>query len=398
MTAILVLTVLSFGTWESIGPEGGDVSALLQSTQDADVLLAISGANPALVGRSADGGDSWEIISSIPNAYAYDLVMTQDGRLVALGSSRTWTSSDGGYSWNEHYSSNTIFYDGVAHPSESGTVYATGYKYYGGSWDMSFYSSTDAGQSWTATPLTASSNSTYGRTIAISDEAPGNILVGGYEYNSGYIPYLFLSNDGGASFTEVTPSGESYYFQGSAIDPQDSTILFAGGLQQLHRSTDGGTSWSTAANQTYSYDISFSPADDNLVLAAGSNRTYRSTDRGQTWSPVYTGLDGSGIQWIVPHRQNSSLAYTGSSCGFFRSSDGGHSWTMNNSGLLVGKVLAMEEMNDQLYMNIQDLGVFRSDIGPSMTWTEVSTPLSCGDFCALVSIGPDTILALEGAG
>lgn len=37
-----MIPVLGFGPWEPIGPEGGEIKAILQSTQDTDVLYALS--------------------------------------------------------------------------------------------------------------------------------------------------------------------------------------------------------------------------------------------------------------------------------------------------------------------------------------------------------------------
>lgn len=398
VTVLLAAALLAYGPWESTGPEGGQVKALLQSGQDPGVLFALSGSSPSQVVRSQDGGSSWETISEIQYCNPYDMVMTADGRLVVLGSSRTWTSADGGYTWSDTYISNTIFYNGAAHPTEGGTVYAAGYKYDGSSWNMSFFSSTDCGDSWTDVPLVVSPNTSYGRCVAVSGSNPDHILVGGYEYQSGYSPYLFKSEDGGTSFLEVTPAAANYYFSGAAFHPSNPDIILAGDLTVVFRSTDGGSTWSNAGSLTYSYDISFSDADHDLVMSAGLNRTYRSTDAGQTWSTVTAGLSGDGINWIVPDAVSTSTAYTGSSAGFFHSDDGGQSWTPQNSGLVLGRALAMEYVNGWVFMNMQDMGLWKGEDGPSITWEQVTTPLTCGDFCALESVGPDTLLALEGGG
>jgi photosystem II stability/assembly factor-like uncharacterized protein len=222
--------------------------------------------------------------------------------------------------------------------------------------------------------------------------------VGGYEYNSGYFPYLFLSINGGTSFTDVTPAAATNYFNGAAFHPTRPDTLLAGTFYNMFRSTDGGSSWSIVATQTYNCDITFSNVDYNFVMSGGSSRLYRSINNGQTWSNISSGLSGSGIKWIVPDALNSSVAYTGSSEGFFYSSDGGLSWTPRISGLVVGKALSMEYVNGWIFMNMEDAGLFKAEEGPSLTWQEVTTPLACGDFCALVSAGPDTILALEGGG
>jgi photosystem II stability/assembly factor-like uncharacterized protein len=395
---LMIASLLAYGPWESIGPEGGEVRAILQSTQDTSVLFALSGSYPARVIRSQDGGGSWENISEVPNCYPYDMVMTADGSLVVFGSSRTWTSADGGYTWNDTYMSNTIFWDGEPHPTEGSKVYAAGYKYDGTVWNMTFFSSTDGGSSWSCTTLVNTANASYGRCAAISESDPDQLLVGGYEYNSGYTPYLFKSVDGGASFTDVTPSAAGYYFNGVDFHPVNPSIMLVGDLINVFRSTDGGSSWTNVGNPTYSYDLTFSDVNPNMVFSGGMSRIYRSTNAGQSWTTVTTGLSGDNINWIEPDAVNSSIAYTGSTAGFFISSDGGQSWTCQNSGLTMGRSLAMEEVNGWIFMNMESMGLWKAQDGPTITWQEVTTPLTCGDFCALEAVGSNTILALEGSG
>jgi len=398
LIAILLIPLLGFGPWESVGPEGGEVKAILQSTQDTSILYAVSGSYPTQVLQSTDNGSNWSALASIESIYPYDMVMTMNGTLVIFGSSRVCTSTDGGLNWTSNYFSNTIFLDGVAHPLDGSRIFASGYKYDGSSWNMSFYHSADGGISWSDLTLVSSSNSSYGRCIAVSESNPDHILVGGYEYNSGYTPYLFRSVNGGTSFTNITPPTATYYIYGAAIHPVHTDTLLAGSLVNMFRSTDGGSNWTNISSLTYNYDISFSSADNNLVLSCGSSRLYRSTNTGLSWSTITSGLSGSGINWIEPDAVNASLAYTGSSAGFFYSSDGGVSWTPQNSGLLVGKTLALEYVNGSIFMNMEDMGLFRAVDGPTITWQEVTTPLACGDFCALEAVGPDTVLALEGTG
>jgi len=395
---LLILPLVGYGPWESVGPEGGEVKAVLQSTQDASTLFAVSGANPTQVVRSTDGGNSWTIISDFTSGTPYDMVMTENGTLVAVGTSRVWISSDNGMTWTNTYHSNTYFYDAVAHPTNGQEVFASGYKYNGSNWDMTFFHSLDAGITWSSLPVLATGNTSYGRCIDVSPSNPDHIMVGGYEYNSGNFPYLFLSTNGGISFTDVTPPSATYYMNGAAFHPVNPDIMLSGSLSNMWRSTDGGATWANMRNQSYNYDISFSSADNDLVFSSANSIAYRSTDCGITWTTLSSGLDGTDIKWITPDAANSSIVYTGSSAGFYYSSDAGSSWATHNSGLIVGKVLAMEYVNGWIFMNMMDLGLFKAEDGPTLTWQEVTTPLACGDFCALESVGPDTLLALEGTG
>ncbi len=405
-TVLVVFLILTgYGPWTALGPEGGDINSPVQSPTNPEELWAFSGSNPIQVVHSTDGGLTWEVLSSITGGTAYDFAICSDGDLVAAGSSRTWRSTDGGFTWTDSYLSNTIFYDIVAHPTDPDQVFGCGYAY-DGSWKFSFMHSTDGGLTYTVTyvSLPGTYSYSYGRSIAIGKSDPSVILLGGYGYSTTdatYEPLVMKSTDGGASFASVTPpeAASQYYFYGVGVHPANPDILLAGSLQSMYRSTDGGTSWTkVAASQSYNYRICFSDADPDLVVAGGSSRLYRSADGGVTWSSVTSGLDGSDIQWVVPSWSSTDIAFTGSSAGFYRSTSGGTSWTGSNEGLLVGKVLAMAESQGWIFMNMEDMGVFKTPASATVQWEEVSTPLSCGDFCDICADGAGTLLALEGSG
>ena len=403
---LVFITLAGYGPWTSTGPEGGDINSPVQSPTNPQELWAVSGTNPTQVVHSTDAGESWECISSFSGSTVYDMIACPNGDLVAAGSSRTWTSADGGVSWTSNYATNTIFYDLEAHPTNSNEVFGSGYAY-DGAWKLAFMFSNDGGNTFTPTfiPLGGTYTQSYGRSIAVSKSDPSVILVGGYGYSATQdvnTPFVFRSTNGGTSFTDVTPSAAASqnYFYGLGIHPANPNIMLAGSLYSMYRSTDGGTNWSVAAaSQTYNYDITFSDADPNLVLAAGTNRIYRSTNAGVSWTSITTGLTGlSGIQWVVPDWNNTSNAFTSSSRGFLKSTNGGTSWTEVLEGLLVGRVLAMEESQGWLFMNMLDMGLYKTPATGSPAWEEVATPLACGNFCDICADGSGTLLALEGTG
>ncbi|MBC8428784.1 MAG: hypothetical protein H8D05_00920 [FCB group bacterium] len=397
---LILIQLIGYGPWELVGPEGGEVKALLQSTQNDSTFFAISGANPTQVLSSTNSGDTWATISDF-FGNALDMVMTENGTLIALGSSRIWISDDNGLTWVENYISNRYFEDGVVHPTDGDRIFAAGQVYSGGNWNMTFFNSSDGGNSWSETELVASANTSYGKCVAVSRSNPDFIMVGGYESVGGLsTPYIFKSTDGGASFTAITPTEASYYINSVAFHPDDSDILLAGALTKMYRSTDGGSTWSeNAASLYYNYGMTFSTVDTDLVMCgANDSKIHMSSDAGQTWTSITTGLSGEGIKWVVPDASDVSKVYTGSTSGFFRSNDEGYTWDINNSGLLVGNVMCIEYMNGEIFLNMEDLGLFKATDGAELNWTEVTMPLDCGNFCALESTGADTILAFEGSG
>ena len=398
---ILAMAVLAgFGPWESIGPEGGEITALVQSTLNASHLYAVSGSSPSMVLRSEDGGESWENIGSFTGGTVYDLVMTSSGILVAFGGHRVWRSTDGGYTWTSVSVSNVYLHDGEAHPTEGSTIFAAAYRYVDSYWRISFGKSTNAGQTWTWSQLTFGANHAYGRSISVSASDPNVILLGGNEPTGSYFHRVYLSEDGGSTFTDVTPytgANESFVY-GVAIHPTNPDVLLAGTNTSVYRSTDRGATWTKTATQARNYRMRFSLADPDLVFAGGYSAVYRSANGGVNWSTVTTGLSGIMFQHVVPSHANASNAYTGSTMAFFRSMTGGSSWSASNSGLMAGKVLVACRAGGYVYIQLSSLGLFRIPEGASSGWTPVNQASGCGDLGGLATDGNQLLLALEAGG
>lgn len=396
---LLLLMLVSYGPFESLGPEGGEIKAIIQSPLDADILYGMSGYNPTVVARSLDRGLSWEALSTFSGSTPNDMVITANGTLVVFGSSYVWRSTNGGLNWTSATFSNTVFYHGAVHPTDGSMVYATGYKYDGSFWRMSLFKSTDGGANWTTTYVGEPGVQTFGRSIAVAPSHPSYILVGGYKSDTSTLALLYRSVDGGATFTEVTPAGASadYYFEGLAFHPTNPSIILAGAYLALYRTTNGGTDW-TKITQYYNYGLVFSTVDNNLALGAGLSSTYRSANAGSSWTSYTTGLTGTNCKWIVPDRENASLAYTGTTAGFFRSTTGGTSWTASNAGLVIGNVVSMAQSNGYIWVNMASQGLFKMQDSPSGTWQFVSRPSTCGDFVRLATNGSNVMVGLEGSG
>src|SRR5438045_8595568 len=66
------------------------------------------------------------------------------------------------------------------------------------------------------------------------------------------------------------------------------------------------------------------------TVFTGSNRVWRSKNNGTTWRPVSGSLDGSSISAIEVAPADSQRVYVGTeNGGFFRSLDGGNTWSPN---------------------------------------------------------------------
>jgi len=166
-------------------------------------------------------------------------------------------------------------------------------------------------------------------------------------------------------------------------DPRDGALYAALNLGhfgvKLHRSDDGGATWSELAAPTFPpSDAADAPAvemiwtlvpggaDQPGVLWAGTlpGALFRSADRGESWSlnePLWNqpsrakwfggGFDKPGIHSILIDPRAPRAMTVGVSCGgVWNSADGGRSWTLGGRGLVAAYM--PPDMADQL--EIQD--------------------------------------------
>ncbi len=401
LLALAFLFQLSEADWSCIGPEGGPLNDVVQSPSSPGTLYSSSGSYPVKVYRSEDGGYSWATAGSF-NGYTYCMACGPTGSLYCGGSSYVYWSTNGGSTWSQSYQQNTVFYDIAAHPSDPQIVYGAGYRYSGSVWQMFFGRSINGGSTWTYTILETEQSYGYGLSVCSSD--PSVVAVSGYVYSGSYSPRVYRSTDGGATFSNVTPAGASaeYYSYSVAIHPTDPDTMLFGTLYGVWRTTNAGASWTDCSSTTYNYSISYSSSNPSIVMAGGYNCIYRSTNGGQTWTTATSGLGGYTFNDVVPSAADQNKAYTCSTYGFFRSGDGGSSWVVDNDGIYAGKVLAYGVAASQpstVYKQMTDMGVWKStDYGS--TWTHLTTPLSCGNFCGMAvnPTNPLWVLALEGSG
>jgi photosystem II stability/assembly factor-like uncharacterized protein len=120
------------------------------------------------------------------------------------------------------------------------------------------------------------------------------------------------------------------------VHPLDPNIVIAGGNKGLFLSDDGGLTWtntlpSTGLNVNEIYIL---PSNPFLILAATDKGLYRSTDAAQNWTQLFTQKSydikqkpGSS-QTLYMLKNNPSLIR----CEFFVSMDAGLTWTLQDAG------------------------------------------------------------------
>ena len=132
-----------------------------------------------------------------------------------------------------------------------------------------------------------------------------------------------------------------------AINPQDSSMLYAGTEAGVYRSTDGADNWElldSPMNDLQIWSLAINP-DNPRIIYAGTcpSALYRSDDGGESWKKLYVELApdcGPGVP-VIPRvttitidPDDSQTIYAGIEIDGMRiSHDGGESWTEGSEGL-----------------------------------------------------------------
>ena len=160
--------------------------------------------------------------------------------------------------------------------------------------------------------------------------------------------------------------GASGYTYALAVDPLNSSIVYAGGDPGLYKTTNSGGLWSDITNSIsgFIYDIDIDPVSTPTIYVATPNGVFKSTNSGANW--VNTGCSGVTSVLVTPN--DPDIIYAGTNSGVYKSTSGGGAWTVMNDSLLDLNVTSLGiDPADYLYCGTEDAGMFRwaLDVGIS---------------------------------
>lgn len=215
----------------------------------------------------------------------------------------------------------------AVHPTNPDILYVGAAS--GGVWK-----STDGGQSWD--PLWNDQSVLVIGSIALAPSDPDTIYAGTGEWTPGYITTgpgdgLFVSTDGGASWTQQTGLGATRVAR-VAVSPTDANRVYVAGNNGFEYSDDGGATWTTLMAGDIS-DAVIDPSDaDKIYIAVDSDAVYQTTDNGATWTRLAAGPTGGNADWLKlsmglsgTHGTDFLLAKGASDV--WKTTDGGATWS-----------------------------------------------------------------------
>ncbi len=183
-------------------------------------------------------------------------------------------------------------------------------------------------------------------------------------------PALHRSSNGGYTWTTYAITSKSGLAASIALDPTDEDVIYIGGYTYdpsrkgaLYKSMNGGISWQTLAADTFggSYHsvqrVVVDPTANNILYALTNIKAFRSEDFGVTWkeiTPAKTNMLETNSILVDPLA--SRKLYLATSEGVFYSGDSGGSWQPINKNLTIPYAISLELNPYKGYLYVGTLG------------------------------------------
>ena len=158
--------------------------------------------------------------------------------------------------------------------------------------------------------------------------------------------FLWKTTNGGntwdrTSDRDLGDGGRRGYLTKIAVAKSDpKRILTSAGSGEIHRSADGGVTWTklTGLPARYASHVEFDPSNANTFYASFINtgadgRVFRTTDNGATFTRIDPGLPTFPVHVIRVDPVDAKTLYVGTDVGLYRSTDSGASWSQFGTGL-----------------------------------------------------------------
>lgn len=233
----------------------------------------------------------------------------------------------------------------VINPQNTNVIYC-------GSVSGGIFKTTDAGASWFPTTDHVA-NMVIGAMVM--DPVDTSIIYAGT--GEGYFNVdalrgggVLKSTDAGASWTLLSnfinpPSTNYYYINKLIIRPDNRSVLYAGTLEGIWKTTDAGLHWNRlsvpASGSTGCTDLVADPTNPDIMHASfglfRTNGIYKTTNGGSNWTKESTGLPPVSTSFhrisLAISQSNPSVLYAAfadsnnGTLGIWRTTDAGAGWS-----------------------------------------------------------------------
>ena len=306
-----------FGDWKVVGPSGGDVRVVAIDPRDKNRLYVST--LDGQIHTSADGGTSWQLLVNLNRP---QLVLDQ------------------------------LFVDS----RDSKIIYASGHRHKepGG-----FFKTTDGGLTWKeAKELRKESI----HSMVQSDFDPNVIVVG-------TIDGVWISENSGDDWKKVSSDTTPVNVDSLAIDPRNTSTIYAGTWWRAYKTTDSGKNWRLIKDGMIDdsdvFAITIDSKSPDHVVASACSGIYESYNKGDLWKKIQ-GIPSQSRRTrdIMQHPSRPGTIYAATTEGFWMTTDGGKNWALTTQrDLEINSIAVHPDAPDRVFIGTNNYGVMVSNDG-----------------------------------
>ncbi len=291
--------------------------------------------------KSSDSGLTWDTTGLVFNPADKELVNNMrvspidDSTIYAATTDGLYITTDAGDTWTKTY--NGEFVDIEICPSFPDTLY-------GSTRGGEIYRSLDGGENWTNVYSSAGNNRVE---LAVTADNPAIVYAAGANSADGLYA-IFKSSDFGETFSVI-------------YDDKNLLDWFGG-------TGTGGQGW-------YDLALAADPNDSNIVYIGGVN-TWESLDGGENWMLVSHWYGGLGVPAV--HADKHFMAFRNDESVLFECNDGGvystedgTNWSHHTNGITISQIYGLsvsQQSGNQTIVGLQDNGTKQDS---SSKWRDV---------------------------
>jgi photosystem II stability/assembly factor-like uncharacterized protein len=304
--------------WPGTAYAHADHHAFAFHPQNPDIVFS---GNDGGLFKSNDAGESWTDLSSglaIHQVYRMG-VSAQDAGMLVTGSQDVGSDIRLEGSWKAVFGGDGM--ECLIDPLNNAIVYVSSQVGH-------FYRSDDFGKNYVPIFQGIQDKATWTTPLVMDPNNPA-VLYAAYTR-------VFKSSDRGNTYTAISHhlGGEdSGILRFMAISPTDTNYIYTTDYENIYITTNGGTSWKTAAGPETTGRISsltvhpHNPTTLWLTLGGfvAGEKVYLSTDAGDTWTNVSGTLPNIPANCMAADPATNAV-YLGTDLGVFYSSTGGAPW------------------------------------------------------------------------
>jgi len=188
------------------------------------------------------------------------------------------------------------------------------------------YESSDEGGSWHRLAKLGSDDGFVLDSIVVDSQDPATIYVGAWK--NSVDGGLWISHDRGKSWSEPARL-KSQPVHALAQAPSDPRTLYAGTLEGVFRSSDGGATWAEISppggHEIHEIEsLAVDPGNADAVYAGTWHLPWKTTDGGKTWHNIKQGLIvDSDVFSIIVDAEHPHTVYLSACSGIYKSENAG---------------------------------------------------------------------------